>query len=121
MANIILLGVEQTVATRISDVLAADGHRIEHRPGIDGPEDLTSADIVFASGEPSHYLPLLRRVRDECPALPFVIITDLPKTVEWLDALDAGATDYYCPPFEARQIRWVMESVSRGYRNPTVR
>ena len=69
-----------------------------------------AADIVFAGGEPSQYLSLLRQVRSDLPALPFVVVTRLPETTAWLDALEAGATDYCSPPFESRQIHWLMES-----------
>lgn len=120
MANVILLGVEQTIATLIGRVLAADRHYVEHWSGIAGVADLIDADIVFAGGEPSQYLPLLRRVRDQRPALPFVVVGRTPETSEWLDALEAGATDYYSSPFEASQIHWVMESVLPKYRTHAV-
>jgi DNA-binding NarL/FixJ family response regulator len=72
--------------------------------------------MVFAGGEPSQYLSLLRRVREERPALPFVVVTRVPETTAWLDALEAGATDYCSAPFEARQIHWLMESALPGRR-----
>jgi DNA-binding NtrC family response regulator len=49
-------------------------------------------------------------VRRERPALPFVVVSRVPNTKEWLDALEAGATDYCAGPFGIRQIRWLMES-----------
>jgi DNA-binding response OmpR family regulator len=42
--------------------------------------------------------------------LPFVVVTRVPETKEWLDALEAGATDYCSVPIEARQLHWLMES-----------
>jgi DNA-binding response OmpR family regulator len=42
--------------------------------------------------------------------LPFVVVTRIPETREWLDALEAGATDYCSAPIETRQLRWLMES-----------
>jgi len=39
-----------------------------------------------------------------------VVVTRVPETREWLDALEAGATDYCSSPFETRQINWLMES-----------
>ena len=78
--------------------------------------DLIGADIVFAGGEPSQYLSLLRLVRDERPALPFVVVTPIPETMAWLDALEAGATDYCSSPFESRQIHWLMESALPKHR-----
>jgi DNA-binding response OmpR family regulator len=110
MANVFLIGLEQATAAQISRALAVERHRIEQKPQNIGLRDLADVDIVFAGGEPSQYLSLLRRVRQERPALPFVVVTRIPETNEWLDALEAGATDYCSSPFETRQIHWLMES-----------
>jgi len=116
MANVLLIGVEETSAAQISCALAVERHRIEQKPGNIGVRDLIGADIVFAGGEPSQYLPLLRLVRRQRPALPVVVVTRIPETTAWLDALEAGATDYCSSPFESRQIRWLMESALPKYR-----
>jgi DNA-binding response OmpR family regulator len=110
MANVFLIGLEQATATQISRSLAVERHRIEQKSQNIGITDLKDADIVFAGGEPSQYLSLLRRVRAEKPALPFVVVTRVPETTEWLNALEAGATDYCSSPFESRQLHWLMES-----------
>jgi DNA-binding NtrC family response regulator len=116
MASVFLIGLEQEIAFQISRALAAERHRIELRPRNIEARDLLDADMVFAGGEPSQYLSLLRRVREERPALPFVVVTRVPETTAWLDALEAGATDYCSAPFEARQIHWLMESALPGRR-----
>jgi DNA-binding response OmpR family regulator len=110
MANVFLIGIEQATAAQISRSLAVERHRIEQKPQNVGIPDLKDVDIVFAGGEPSQYLSLLRRVRIEKPGLPFVVVTRIPETTEWLNALEAGATDYCSSPFESRQIHWLMES-----------
>ncbi|HEX4274451.1 MAG TPA: response regulator [Bryobacteraceae bacterium] len=110
MANVFLIGLEQSTAAQISRALAVERHKIEQKPQTVGARDLMEVDIVFAGGTPAQYLPLLRRVRDERPSLPFVVVTRIPETTEWLDALEAGATDYCCSPFENRQIHWLMET-----------
>jgi DNA-binding response OmpR family regulator len=43
--------------------------------------------------------------------VPFVVITRTPDTREWLDALEAGATDYCSVPIDTRQLHWMLESV----------
>jgi len=78
------------------------------------------ADIVFAGGEPKHYLSLLRKVREARPALPFVVVTRNPETTAWLDALEAGATDYCSAPFESRQIHWLMEAALPKRRSVSI-
>jgi DNA-binding response OmpR family regulator len=110
MATVFLIGVEQAIAAQISRALAVERHRIEQKSRNIGVRELMDVDIVFAGGEPSQYLSLLRRVREERPALPFVVVTRIPETTAWLDALEAGATDYCSSPFETRQIHWLMEA-----------
>lgn len=117
MASVLLIGLEQATAAQISRALAVERHRVEQKSQNIGLREMMDADIVFAGGEPSQYLSLLRRVRDERPGLPFVVVTRLPETKEWLDALEAGATDYCSSPFESRQIHWLMESALPKHRS----
>ncbi|MDP9053052.1 MAG: hypothetical protein M3N93_01925 [Acidobacteriota bacterium] len=109
MANVFLIGLEQTTATQITRSLVVERHRVEQKSQNIGITDLNNADIVFAGGEPAQYLSLLRRVREAKPALPFIVVTRVPETTEWLNALEAGATDYCSSPFESRQLHWLME------------
>ena len=110
MARVFLIGLEQATAAQLSRALAVERHQIEHKPGNVRIEDLLDADIVFAGGDGKEYMPLLRGVRESRPSLPFVVVTRIPETADWLDALEAGATDYCSATFEARQINWLMES-----------
>ncbi len=110
MAKVALIGLEQPAANQIGRALATDLHQIQQMPRDAGLEDLIGADIVFAGGGPAYYLSLLRLLRAVRPSMPFVVVTRIPETKEWLDALEAGATDYCSAPFESRQIHWLMES-----------
>jgi DNA-binding response OmpR family regulator len=110
MARVVFVGVEPTAVAQITRALSVERHQLEQKPKTSGANDLLDADIVFAGGEPIHYLCLLRKVRESRPGLPFVVVTRVPETKEWLDALEAGATDYCSAPFENRQINWLMES-----------
>jgi len=110
MAKVFLIGLEQATASQIGRALAVERHQIEHKPKNVPVADLLDADIVFAGGDGKQYMPLLRGLREARPALPFVVVTRIPETSDWLDALEAGATDYCSAPFEARQLNWLMES-----------
>jgi DNA-binding response OmpR family regulator len=90
--------------------LADDRHQIEHQLQDVGMRELLDADIVFAGGKPFEYMSLLRRVREARPTLAFVVVTRIPETKEWLDALEAGATDYYSEPIETRPLNWLVEA-----------
>ena len=115
MAKVVLIGLEPSAASQVRDAFA-DDHVIALHPHAVAAEKLLDADIVFAGGEPGAYLELLRRLRQARPTLPFVVITRLPETTEWLDALEAGATDYCSVPVGARQLQWMMQSAVPGAR-----
>ena len=110
MAKIVLVGLDQAVAGQICRALAVDNHKIELQPQDVLVRELFDSDIVFAGGEPARYMSLLRHVREARLTLPFVVVTRIPETKEWLDALEAGATDYCSEPIETRQLHWLMES-----------
>ena len=110
MAKVFLTGIDESVMHCLQRVLAIANHQIEHRSSTDPIDNFRDADIIFAGGAAKQYLPLLLGVRQERPALPFVVVTRIPETSAWLDALEAGATDYCAAPIELRQINWIMES-----------
>lgn len=110
MAKVVLIGLEQGTANQIERALEAEHHQISNKKENTPANDVLDADIVFAGGDEKRYMPLLRSVRRARPDLPFVVVTRIPETSHWLDALEAGATDYCAAPFEARQLRWLMES-----------
>jgi len=120
MAKVVFVGVEQASAVQIARALAVERHQLEQKSKDAVVLDILDADIIFAGGEPEQYLSLLRKVREVLPTLPFVVVTRVPETTEWLDALEAGATDYCSSPFENRQINWLMESALPKRRSAPV-
>jgi DNA-binding NtrC family response regulator len=110
MAKITLIGIEPTAAKQLSLALDAGSHLIESKPQTTQPSDFIDCDLVFVNGEGQKYLSLLQDLRRARPALPFVVVTRIPNTSEWLDALEAGATDYCSAPFEPRQMKWLVQS-----------
>jgi DNA-binding response OmpR family regulator len=118
MAKVVLIGLESAAATQIGRALASEKHLVENKAHTAPEREIFDADIVFAGGDRKHYMRLLKRIRAQRPELPFVVVTRLPETSDWLDALEAGATDYCSAPFENRQLRWLMESALQS--EPTV-
>ncbi len=110
MAKVVLLGLETGAAQQIRRALQTDNHLVFNKPFNDFDNEVLDADIVFASGDGKRYMPFLKSMREKNPAMPFVVVTRLPETSDWLDALEAGATDYCSAPFETSQLRWLMES-----------
>jgi len=111
MAKVLMLGVDDAAADRIGIALGSGRHDIDRRPVPASADDLPPADIVFACAGDKQYLPLLRGFRNEHPATPFVVVARLPETSEWLEALEAGATDYCSEKDSLRQFGWLVDSL----------
>jgi DNA-binding response OmpR family regulator len=110
MAKIITIGLDQSAAFQLACALGVDRHEIAHKPKLTRIAEILNADIVFANGEGKQYLPLLQEIRGAAPGLPVVVVTRVPETSDWLDALEAGATDYCSAPFEPRHLSWLLET-----------
>ena len=111
MASVILIGLEQATANQIRKGLPADRHCIEYSDAITSKRDLPGADIVFVGGGHTQSLSLLRQVRTAVPDVPCIVATRMPETNEWLDSLEAGATDYCAAPFDSRQLLRLLNSI----------
>ena len=119
MRTVVLIGIEEAATAQIRTALSPDSHWIDYRNLDVDVLELLDANIVFCGGKPADYLLLLKRVRELMPGLPFIVVTKMPDTTAWLDALEAGATDYISPPFESRQLHWTMESALPSLRAAT--
>jgi len=64
-----------------------------------------SGDLVFCTTGPAFHI-----ARSRFPHLPVIVVSRLPQTEEWLDALEAGAADYCAPPFEVIHLRWLLDT-----------
>jgi DNA-binding NtrC family response regulator len=109
MARVALVGLEESAATELGRALKNE-HEIQRKPVNTTVDDLADSDIVFADGDRRRYVNLLRGVREKRPAMPFVVVTKRAETSNWLDALEAGATDYCAAPFQDREMRWLVET-----------
>lgn len=108
MASILLLGLERDLADQLSRILIAQHHRV-HAAKF-GKSTRHDAQLAFLSGDDPRYRESLRGFRENRRDLPCVVVTRLPDTNEWLTALELGAADYCGAPFEAMQLRWIVET-----------
>lgn len=111
MAKIICTGLEQCVQTDLARVLGDEGHEVEIRDTAHAPAHVDGADAVFCNGDSPSYRALLRQIRELRSYLPVVVVTRLPESEKWLNALEAGADDYCSAPFERRHVRWILSSI----------
>jgi DNA-binding NtrC family response regulator len=111
MARILLTHLDSALAAQLGQVLARQQHEIQTADALDVQGD--GPDVVFSGCDNGCYKEILGAVRRWRPKLPFVVVSSYPDTSEWIDALEAGATDYCAAPFENRQIRWILDSALR--------
>ena len=62
--------------------------------------------VVFCSVQPQS----LRRALRRFPKRAVVVASRLPEVRAWLDALEAGASDYCAAPFESMQLNWILQN-----------
>ncbi len=110
MARILLIGFDEATANRIGNLIQQENHLDERRPMDLHTFDTAAADLVLACGDDRRCMELLALCKKGRRSMPFVVVTRLPETARWLDALEAGAADYWAGPFERTQFRWLLDS-----------
>jgi len=104
MAKVLLLGLDRSVTDELNPVLRQLGQTVQVAALAGDVLERTDANVVFAAGAS------LNEVRGKRPELPVVVVARIPDAHGWIDALEAGASDYCGAPFEATQLRWVLDS-----------
>ena len=113
---VLLLGLEEPLDQELQRVLRTENRTVHISPpqpaeaGRDLIERLRP-NLVFLGGDWRGALDLLRDA-----AAPVVVVSPRPEISDWLDAIEAGATDYCAPPFESSHLRWILESASKSPR-----
>jgi DNA-binding NtrC family response regulator len=114
-SKIVQFGLAESLAQDSEKILLEQGHDVFSSPFLPVPQALSliekfNADFIFCDANPSHYIVLLEAIRRVNLGLPLVVVSSQPDTNAWLDALQAGATDFCAPPFESASLRWILES-----------
>lgn len=122
-AKIVLLGLDRILASELESVLKQQEHTVRAEPDGTPAEwrKLVSgmgADIVFCPAQRERYLALLEELRRESHAPPVVVVSRAPEVSDWLDAMEAGASDYCTAPFEPGHIAWIVDSNVRSEADP---
>jgi len=97
--NAVLFHIEDPLARMLKLGLCQAGCGV-------APDPMPGAQIVFCSSDSG----VLQQAMSQFPNLPVVVVSRLPETDDWLNALEAGAADYCAAPFEPLQLRWLLEA-----------
>jgi DNA-binding NarL/FixJ family response regulator len=69
----------------------------------------SSAQIIFCGAN----VDTVNQLRSAKPDASIVVVSRHPEVSDWLDSIEAGATDYCAAPFETSQVQWILESSLR--------
>ncbi len=113
--NVLLFALDETLARGIITALTGQGSPPAPLAAQTRDECLNllrkaPVDLIFCPSDPSIALPLLRFLKKEQPGVPVVVVSHEPEFGEWLDAMEAGASDYCCAPFDREQLTWIVAS-----------
>jgi len=111
MSQVVLLGLPEDLSRLLAQLLREESHQVRQRQSIRGVWKGSKPDAAFISGDIPDLPNAIAALRETEPKMPLIVVTRLPETRQWLDALEAGATDYIGGPFERVHIRWLMNSV----------
>jgi DNA-binding NtrC family response regulator len=113
--NIVLYGLGDKIAHSLSEALQTGSRSFRSDSQASATDCLNvlrsnAVDVVFANSKQSVALPLLRAMKQFNVNVPVVVVSEEPEFDEWLDAMEAGASDYCAAPFEPSQLRWILAS-----------
>ena len=98
MANILLVGLESPMVDELTRVLRQLGQNVQ------AASAGTDIQLIFTSESG------LVSTQQSYPGVPVIVVSRVPEVSAWLHALEQGAADYCGAPFEARQVRWALNS-----------
>ena len=101
--RVLLYGLEPTLETELRNALETDGLEVEVNSSAEAQNP--STDYIFCSFS-SNLRQLLHSLQRQ---IPVVVVSRTPEAREWIEAMEAGASDYCAAPFEKSQIRWILE------------
>jgi DNA-binding NtrC family response regulator len=104
MAKILLAGLETAITDELSRVLRQLGQCVQTADAGGSAAGLSGIQVIFApEGD-------LAGIQRSYPGVPVIVVSRVPEVSAWLKALEQGAADYCGAPFEARQVRWALNS-----------
>jgi DNA-binding response OmpR family regulator len=117
-AHIVVVEDEPAIRRGVVDALRVAGYQVSEAP--DGPRGLTAAttngvhlvllDLLLPKMDG---LEVLRRLRQERPSVPVIILTARGSEDDRVRGLRMGADDYVVKPFSARELLARVEAVLR--------
>jgi len=114
-ANILVVGLDEPLAAELCRALRDQRHSVLSEAFTSAADCLTTvervgADLVFCGTDRQQYQTILDHLRRLGQSVQVVVVSRLPETGDWLDAMDAGAWDYCAPPFEPKLVQSIISN-----------
>lgn len=106
MRTITLIGFDQATTLRLTTDLAAQRCSVTCKNRTS--EIPSEALALLVCGDDPQWQVTVRQARSRRPDIRVVVITRMPDTSKWLDALDAGAHDYCGVPLDPYLVMWLL-------------
>ena len=121
--SVLLLGMDFELAATLQTILASEGHQVSYErreisASIQNFKAPGTPDIICCGTHRQAYQRVIEQVRLSGKSVPVVVVSGKQETTEWLDALDAGASDYLAQPFDSGHICLVIESALKAAGAP---
>ena len=104
MTSATLIGFSDNEFNPMTATLAVNGYKVDRNKRV---AEIQPDEVTFVSGDRANSLETVRQIRAVHPRAFLVVVTRLPDSDKWLDALEAGADDYCSMPLDKRQIQWL--------------
>ena len=111
MSRFALVGLPEDLGHQLTRILLAESHQVSRNEYLSNLRRGPRLSAVFISSDSLEYSQTLSLLRETYPKLPVIVVSRFPDVKQWLDALDAGASDYCGAPFERVQLHWILNSV----------
>ena len=102
--NALIFGLTDDLARELIKPLAPFCSNVGSASALD--PCLKHADVIFCNADGN----MVRKLRSVNPGTPIVVVSRHPEVSDWLDSIEAGATDYCAAPFDSTQVKWILES-----------
>ncbi len=117
-SSVVLFGLGDVLDAELERALSDQKHVVHSQAFLTVAEcvmlvEKFGADLVFCRAEPQGCTALLKALQQHKPGLPIIVVSHCPETSQWIDALEAGASDYCAPPFRPAEIRWMLEAAKK--------
>ena len=106
----LLFGLNEELATDLVQPLKKFCAQIHSESTCLNAVARSSAQIIFCGAD----IETVTKLRETKPEAPIVVVSRHPEVSDWLDSIEAGASDYCAAPFETAQVQWILETSMRN-------